>query len=265
MSLKDIAKMIHKASKQKDPAEEFSYMLGEAIKQLSNDNSEYQAGVYRPSSLGGCLRSQYYQAEGARQDDVTEVDPQMVGMAESGTDRHERLQNVIQKMEGLGMAVEWIDPNDWAKNRAPKGTIVVRQEGNEVRFRNTILNLHFKCDGIIKFLGHYYILEIKTEVSFKFRGRISPDPKHIKQASAYSLGLGISNILFIYENRDVLLKKAFVYKITEEQHGEVIHEIETIETYRTLKKIPPMSTIKRDCTYCNFKMLCKTEGRTEEI
>lgn len=265
MSLKDIAKMIHKASQEKDPAEEFMYMFNEATKKLSDENSEYQAGVYRPSSLGGCFRKQYYQAENAEQDSHVDKTIELIGMAESGTDRHERLQNTVQKMESLGMDVIWVDPNEWARNRAPKGTKVVRQEGNEVRFENTVLNLFFKCDGIIKFKGTYFIMEFKTEVSFKYRGRTSPDPKHIKQASAYSLGLGIDKIMFIYENRDMLQKKPFVHTVTDAERSEVIQEIETVETYRKLKKLPPMTTNENDCNYCTFRNICKIAGNTEGI
>lgn len=265
MSLKDIAKLVHKAKEKKDPADEFMYLLLEATKKLADQDSEYQGGVYRPSSLGGCLRMQYFQVENAQQDPPGEGDPNMIGMAESGTDRHERLQNTVQQMESLGMDVIWVDPEEWARTKAPKGTQVVRREGNEVRFKNTILNLFFKCDGIIKFKNRYYILEFKTEISFKNRGRTAPDPKHIKQASAYSLGLGINEIMFVYENRDMLGKRTFLQTITKEMHQAVVEEIETIETYRTLKKVPPMTTNEKDCTYCDFKVLCKQVGKTEEI
>lgn len=265
MALKNIAKMVHKANKDKTPAEEFLYMLNAAAVKLSQNDSEYKSGVYRPSSLGGCLRNQYYQVEGQPQDSNFEVSADLVGILQSGTDRHERIQNTVKEMQSVNMPVEWIDPKDWVDRKKPYGTKFYRYEGNEARFINTTLNLFFKCDGIIRFKNKVYILEIKTEASFKHRGRVSPVPKHIVQASAYGLALGIDNIMFLYENRDVLGKRPFAHAVTEKTKSDIIEEIETVETYRKLKKIPPMTTDEKNCTYCDFKNICKQTGETEEI
>lgn len=265
MGLKDIAKMVNKANKQKSPAEEFLFMLNKAAVMGSQDESEYKGGVYRPSSIGSCLRRQFFMVEDYPADSENPPSAELVGILESGTDRHERIQNTVQKMKRFDIDCEWIDPEEWVKTRKPVGTVFKRREGNEARFYNYILNMHFKCDGIIKFRGQYYILEIKTEASFKHRGRVEPVPKHISQASSYSLGLGVGKVMFLYENRDVLGKKPFAVTITDEMRFKTVEEIETIETYRTLGKVPPMTDNDNDCKYCPFVGRCKRVGETEDI
>lgn len=258
--------MVAKANQEKTPAQEFLFQLNKAI-ELSTDGDEYKGGVFRGSSIGSCIRSQFYMVEDYPRDPGSETrDASMVGIAESGTDAHERLQNHIIRASKLGkFDFEWVDVEDWLKRRPQLGTEVVRREGNEVRLRNRILNLHSKCDGIIKFQGQYYILEIKTETSFKHRGRTEPATMHKKQASTYSILLGINQVMFLYVNRDVYNKKPFVQEVTDEMRMEVVQEIETIETYRNLKKLPPKIDDPSGCKYCNFKSQCVKDGVTEAL
>lgn len=264
MALKDIAKLVAKANKEKTPAQEFLYQLNKAI-ELDTTGDEYQGGVYRGSSIGSCLRMQYYMSEDYPRDKGSGTrDASMVGIAESGTDAHERIQNHIIKMKENGFDVEWIDVEDYLKRRPQLGTRIVRKEGNETRLANDILNLYSKCDGIIKFQNQYYILEIKTETSFKHRGRVEPTIKHKQQSSTYSLLLGIKQVMFVYINRDVYNKKAFVQEVTDEMRMSVVYEIEEIETFKTLKMLPPMVyDHPKGCTYCDFKQQCKKDGPTE--
>jgi CRISPR/Cas system-associated exonuclease Cas4 (RecB family) len=204
------------------------------------------------------MRMNYFQVVGHKVDKANRTEPNMIGIQESGTDRHERIQKYVTKAKSFGYDMEWIDVEEFLKIRPVKGTRIVERKGMETKLFNEVLELSFMCDGIIKLNGKYYILEIKTETSFKWQGRTQPDPKHVVQATSYSLALGIDFIMFLYENRDNCAKKPFVLVVNDNDRFErVIHYIETCNSYRDRKEVPPMSTNKKDCTYCKFTEECK--------
>ena len=114
-------------------------------------------------------------------------------------------------------------------------------------------------DGLLKFNGEYFILEIKTEASSKFYTREDVDAKHVFQAVAYSLSFGLDDVIFLYENRDTCAKKAFLLHVTEEMKDELANLLCDCEDYLKAKKLPPKTTNKRLCTYCKYKKFCKVE------
>lgn len=265
MSLKNLAKLIHETTKEKTVEQDFLFQLNEAISRLDAEHSRPPSKTYKPSSLGGCMRNMYYQVVGAEQDPSQMRDASAVGITESGTDRHERIQKAIANMQRLGYDCEWIDVEEYLKSRPQPGTVVVSKQGMETKLRNTILNLSFLCDGVIKFNGHYYIIEIKTEASFKWNGRTDVVEKHKAQACAYSVALGIDSIIFIYENRDFCSKKTFLYEVTEkDKEDKVLHTIATCDSYIERNLIPPKTTVQSECKYCSYKKLCAKDGDTDE-
>ncbi|MNN38660.1 hypothetical protein D3C81_1526660 [compost metagenome] len=210
------------------------------------------------------MRRLFFEVRGTEVDQDSKEDPQSVGMAESGTDRHLRLQTLIAKMQSLGYNdVEWIDVEDFLKRHPVEGTYVVSREGMEVKLRNTVLNLSFKCDGIIRFKNKYYVLEIKTETSFKWNPRTEPEDKARTQAASYSAALGVSRVLFLYENRDVCSKKVYIVEVGDQEiYERVVHKIETTNSYIEVDQAPPMTDVKKECNYCNYKTACKQWGQT---
>ena len=64
------------------------------------ENQPYPSAYTRPSSLGKCARNIFFERTHAPKDEVNLKDPWVynsVGILESGTDRHERIQNVLRK------------------------------------------------------------------------------------------------------------------------------------------------------------------------
>lgn len=256
MSFKNLAKLVKQATEEQSPAQDFLNMFNQATSRL--DEQRQPSKTFKPSSLGGCIRKVYFEVTGAPIDANPDINPDMVGVGQSGTDRHERMQTTITHMKELGYDVEWIDVAEYLKIRPQMGTEVVERKGMETKLRNTVLNLSFMCDGIIKFKGKYYILEIKTEASFKYMKRFDVEPDHLVQGTSYSTALGINLILFIYENRDLCQKKTFVVEITDEdKQDKVIHTIETVNDHIEREVVPEKSTVKKHCTYCQFKGECK--------
>lgn len=248
-------------TQSKTPEQEFLFLLGETIKR---ENTKRQPSKsYKPSSLGGCLRRCVLEKMGTLIDENLQQDPDGIGIAESGTDRHERIQKYVQKMKTHYPQCEWIDVDTYLAFHPQHGTRVIERKGMETKLFNDILELSFMCDGIIKLNGVYYVLEIKTEASFKWQGRVKQDDKHEVQASCYASCLGIDRVIFLYEQRDMCKKKSFVYRVDEHEiYSNVIERIETCNMFIDEKKYPPMTDKKSECRYCPFVETCSKIGKT---
>ena len=257
MSLKNLAKLISNATKELTPEQEFLNALNEAIVKEEVKTRRQPTKSFKPSSIAGCHRMMYFTLIGAPIDKNFDADPQFIGMGQSGTARHEYLQTTISQMKENGFDVEWIEIEDYLKIRPQKGLEIISKQGLETKLFSRKYNLRFLCDGIIKVNGVYFILEIKTEVSFKWQSRTEADRKHIPQASSYSLCLGINRVLFLYENRDLCSKKAFIVEVSDDDRKGVVKTIRKVNNSKRLKQVPPKSEDKYDCRFCDFKDECK--------
>jgi CRISPR/Cas system-associated exonuclease Cas4 (RecB family) len=260
MGLKNLAKMINNATKEKTFEERFLYELSEATSK--NQKPRSPSRTFKPSSLGGCMRRMFFEVTGAEIDLSKPTDAGLVGINESGTDRHERIQKHIASMKEYGFNVDFVDVGDFVEEHKPHGTRVVEKMGMETKLFNDVLNLSFMCDGILKIDGIHYILEIKTEASFKWQGRNAPEEKHKYQAASYSVALGISKVLFLYENRDVCAKKAYLVEISQDERIERVYaRIEEVNEHIRAERVPDVSEQdKKDCKYCPFTNSCKAIG-----
>lgn len=263
MSLRNLARMIDEANKDKTPEQEFIHIYNETIQRT--DEKRKPSQTYKPSSLGGSMRRMYYEIIGAPVNENQHIDSNFIEIMQDGTDRHERIQENIMAAEKLGYDIEWVDVEEYLDKWPVPGTRVVEKVGAEWKMFNDILNLSFMCDGIIKLKGKYYLLEIKTEVSFKWNGRAHVEDSHMTQAVAYSIALGIDDILFLYENRDFKNKKTFLVHVSEQmKEDKVIHKILTCNAYVERGIVPPCTCTQSQRRYCPYTEQCKKDGPTKE-
>lgn len=222
---------------------------------------------YRPSSLGGCKRNIYYMRKQEEKDEVPEDDEwqyKSVGILQSGTDRHERIQEVIEAMDGVGgINVLDIEKNVAKKKLGGLNTTFVgwNEDKTEGRCTNSDLNISFQPDGLIEFEGKEMILEIKTTNSFKYQSikKLNrPEPEHIFQATAYAMGLGVDYIMFMYEDRNFTDKHLILYKLEEEDKKALTDKIGELDYYMDNDILPPCE--KDKCLYCNYKDKCEKDG-----
>lgn len=256
-SLKNIHNLIKAASEQIPVHQAFLNDLVATI--CKCDKPRKASCTYKPSSLM-CVRNMYYQIMEAEPNQENK-DETLIGMADTGSHRHEFLQSHVARMHEIGIDCEWVDVEKYVnENCLELGTTVVSKSGYEYKCFNSKYNMSFLCDGIIKYKGKYYILEIKTESSYKWSKRTGVDEKHIPQACSYSLCFGIPEVIFIYENRDTCSKKSFIFKPSQHQiEEEVINKITTCESYVKDCIAPPKCENKRLCAYCNYSEICKKE------
>lgn len=246
------------AAKEELPIEQqFLSDLKASIEKQDEVNARKPSKSYKPSSLH-CIRNMYFQVTGA-EIASERATSELVGICESGTDRHDRIQKAVMAMKDTGIDCEYVNVADFVHERELTDLEVVSQQGNETKLFNTKLNISFLCDGIIKYKGKYYILEIKTETSNKFWDRHDVNPDHILQGTAYSVNLGLDDVLFLYECRDNCAKKTFMLHVTDEMKMDLIGKITECDGYvnRLIAPPKPENVSKKACTYCSYSNLCK--------
>ena len=259
-SLKNVIRLLEATTTSLPPEQSFLSDLKRSIELGADKDSRLPSKTYKPSGMN-CIRQSYYQIIGT-QPDESHSSYSLVGICNSGTDIHVRIQKAVIGMKDAGMDCEFISVPDFIKQRNLNDLEVVSNTDTETKLYHKKLNMSFMCDGIIKYKKHYYILEFKTENSFKFVNRKNVDPSHYNQATAYSLAFGIDQVLFVYISRDVLDMKAFMFNVTDEMKQSLIGYIDECDGYVKRKIAPPKpeNVNKKACSYCGYKTQCRKDG-----
>lgn len=260
-SMKNVLKLIERANTEVPVERQFLEDLKRSIELEDKKNARKPSQSYKPSSMN-CIRNMYYQVMGV------DVEPDsnytLIGICESGTDRHERIQNAIAKMKDNGFDCEYIDVEEFVRIRELP-LEVVEKCGNETKLYDPKRNISFLCDGIIRYKGYYYITEFKTESAYKWQSRSGVDPKHYNQARTYSLEFNIDKVLFIYINRDICDYKAYLYTVSKAEKLSIERTIKTCDEYVKRKELPPIpeDDDSKKCYYCTYKDMCKGDVNVE--
>lgn len=259
-NFKNIFRLLDSAAEDTAPEQAFLGDLKRSIEMTADREEREPSRTYKPSSMT-CIRNMYYQVTGHERD-AQRSNYTLVGICNSGTDIHERVQRYVADMKNNGIDCEYINVADFVKQRELDYLEIVAQQGMETKLYHKSLNISFLCDGIIRYKNKYYILELKTENSYKWQGRNGVDPKHYAQGTAYSLVFHLDEVIFLYINRDILDIKAFMFQPTEEMRNELVNKILECDNYVTQNKVPPKPTEvpKSTCEYCAYRSFCRQEG-----
>lgn len=259
-SLKNVCRLIETAREVLPPEQDFLTDLKRSIELTADKAQRLPSKTYKPSGMN-CIRASYYQLTGT-QPDPSSSNYTLVGICNSGTDIHVRVQTAVMDMKENGMDCEYIDVSEFVIQRSLVDLEIISRNGPETKLYYKKLNMSFMCDGIIRYKGHYYILELKTENSYKFANRKDVDPSHYNQATAYSLAFGIDQVLFVYISRDVLDMKAFMFNVTGEMKEGLVGYITDCDGYVERKIAPPKpkDVSKKACSYCTYKTQCNKDG-----
>lgn len=256
-SFKNVMRLINDANTDVPVEKSFLADLKRGIEFTAERGARKPSLTYKPSSMN-CARQMVYQVLGKDATD-TKANYCSVGIVNSGSDIHERIQGYISTMKEHGIDCEYVDVSEFIESRDIQDVEVKGKSGVETKLYHKKLNMSFMCDGIIRYKGKYYILEIKTETSNKFWHRDRVDTAHHNQATAYSLALGLDDVMFIYISRDTLDLKAFLFNVTDDMRSQLVGLIECCESYAKKSAIPPKpdDVEKKTCTYCGYKKLCE--------
>lgn len=237
------------------------HLIASKIEQYEEEDKREPSTYFKPSSMN-CERQMYYIARGEEQDRPP-TDSALVGICESGTDRHERLQAVFKRISDEGRSdLVFVDPEEYAKENGLTHLRVRSRNKYEVHFIWEEKHLSFLCDGIIKYRGKYYVLEIKTETQQKFFKRDDIAEVHKSQICCYSAAFGIGDAVFLYENRNNCQKKVFMTKIKDKDiQKHVYDKIDYVKDCLEIEQVPekPTPDIRTRlnlCMYCPYVKKC---------
>lgn len=260
-SLKNVSRLIDIANKETTASESFLEDFKRSIEMTEAKYDGIPSQTFKPSSLN-CARGCYYQIMGVKPDNG-HASFNMIGICNSGTDIHVRVQTAVMQMIENGIDCEWIDVAQYIEENHLDHLIVREKKGTETKLYDTRYGTYisFMCDGIIKYKGKYYILEIKTESSNKWYGRTDVDPKHHKQAISYSNSFNIDTVLFLYVERDLLNCKCYEFKVSDSMRTELVHFFKDVQGYVERQIAPPKGDIPANqCRYCGYITQCKKDG-----
>lgn len=259
-NLKNICRLIETVKDTLPPEQDFLNDLKRSIELDADKDLRLPSKTYKPSSMN-CIRASYYQLRGMPLD-TEPSNYTVIGICNSGTDIHARIQSAVANMVNTDMDCIYINVAEFVKQRNLNDLDIISQRGWETKLYHKKYNMSFMCDGIIRYKGHYYILELKTENSYKFVNRKDVDPSHYNQATAYALAFGIDQVIFVYINRDVLDMKAFMLNVTGEMQEGLVGYIKDCNEYVKRMVVPPKSenVPKKTCSYCGYKCQCEKDG-----
>lgn len=243
-------------------AEEFLHDLITSIEMTAANNTYVPSQKYKPSSMN-CLRNMYFQMEG-RTPERGSQSYTSVGILETGTDRHLRIQEAVSNMRANGFECDYLDVETYIREHNVPYVEVVKKNGPETLLYNTQYNMSFACDGLIYYKNNYYIIEFKTEGNYKFDPQTFVDPTHYNQATAYALSFGIDQVLFIYIDRNSLKMKSYLLEVTDTMKERVLSKIDQCNLYLSKKVIPPKENVDyKICAWCLYKEYCKSLPKEE--
>jgi CRISPR/Cas system-associated exonuclease Cas4 (RecB family) len=259
-SLKTIHNLIKSATEQLPIDKSFVADLKLSIEKQDQENVRIPSKSYKPSSMS-CLRQMYFQIIG-EEPSQERRDSCNIGITDIGSFRHEKIQEAIMDMRKYKMDCEYVDIAKFIKQRKIKNVEIKDKIGIETKLYLPDLNMSFMTDGIVKYKGQYYILEIKTETNHKFWDRKGVAENHIIQATSYSIAFNINQVLFLYECRDNTEKKCYLLEITEDMKHEVISKIEECDQYVNNLIVPPKpkNASNKFCQYCKYVSPCRKAG-----
>ena len=258
-------------------ADEFLAGLIYTIEEEAKNNKYMPSPTFSPSGMK-CERSMIYKLLAVPPDDKKESH-QLVSICENGSERHEVIQSYVNKMKDNNIDCEYINVADYVREH--KLPLFIGKESNFIdefethlyTFDKTVgvdetsefpYPVSFLCDGIIKLKGKYFILEIKTQASIKAMRQTYVHEEHKAQATAYSMLLGIADVMFLYEDRDLLGKKCFVYSPTKEEKTALHNKLVVCYNKSKENKVVAKPELDRKaCLYCAYKKTCKSGGEGE--
>lgn len=233
----------------------------ECIKdEVVENDSKVSPRTFSPSSFL-CKRISWFRLRGTEPDIPENVDTGIQFTADIGTACHEMIQRRLSKSLG---PEGWIEVSDFLQAQPIPFEYTITSRGFESLVEITDPPVRFACDGIIKMKGKYYLLEIKTSEFNSFTELVAPKPNHIDQIKCYCTLLGLSNVLFLYMDRQHGQTKCFEIQVTESEKQEILNTMKEIQRLAECNIAPPgLPTGHSHCTpnMCRYYKKCKEWGR----
>mgnify|MGYP000232193150 CR=1 FL=1 len=259
MSLDSLINKVQTRTDDISDGQYFINILNEGVQKRNNANLRKPSTYYSPSSLGNCPRQLYYKRTDSPIDDKQDIETKNILKGETGTDRHERIQQLmIYINDELDYDFEWYDVRKFIEENELDYLDVVSYDGLEALIVDTRYHIRFRVDGIIKIKNKFYLLEIKTDDTFRWQNRTTISPYHTMQGISYSLSFGIDRVMYLYEERNNYQKKAIKVIESEKDKEKVVNKINKVEQHIEDETLPEKDL--KSCRFCMYKTICKKDN-----
>ena len=266
MASRRLLNIINNANSNLPANKKFLNDLMRAVERYDMQNSRKGSRYYKPSSLK-CMRNMYFTRCGAPQDS-TSSEYNAIDMADTGTRRHEGIQEILLAMQGLGYDWKYLDVAKYIEEKQKYGKClsleVKGRAGAETHLIDKALNTSFRCDGIVRRIStnEDYLFEFKNVISFKY-GQVDKHilDEHHKQVICYCTSLDLDKALVLYENRDTCeLNVPEIFEVTQEMKNSLSGYITECEGYVERMIAPPKCVESKTCRWCPYKQICQKVG-----
>lgn len=258
--------LINNATKDLPANKKFLTDVMSCIEQNELNHRRKGSRYYKPSSLK-CMRNMYFTRVGAEQN-RTPTEYNSTGMADTGTRRHEAIQEALLTMKDNGYDWEYYDVEKYVKHKQRFGKCksleIKGTQGAETHLIDHALNISFRCDGIIRRIStnEYFLFEFKNVISFKFN-QLDDHAlhEHYNQVICYCTALDLDKAFITYENRDnCTLEVPEVFEVTSDMKNWLVGYIQECEDYVERLIPPPKTESTKTCRWCPYSSLCKKVG-----
>jgi len=226
------------------------------LTQKLSDAREKPSRTFAPSCFR-CDRKNWFRLRGAEPEAIKNPDATLNFKAEVGTARHLVIQNNLK--DALG--ADWVDAEDYLKENPIPYEYSLEKKGLETRITINKPPIRFACDGIIRWKGEYYLLEIKTADYSAWDSLTDPKDVHVDQIKCYSTLLGLPKVLVIYEDRFYGGLKCYSMEVSLPESQAVLDKFERIQQM-AVANLAPDRLPKSDyqCKNCEYSKKCNQWG-----
>lgn len=228
---------------------------------IAAERSEPAHRTFAPSSFR-CDRRSWFRIRGVELDKAPSSDRTLRFVADVGTACHRIIQTNLK--EALGDC--WIDVGVYLQNQDVDYEYILTYPADSLETQIEVLKppIRFACDGIVKCGDVYYLLEIKTSEFGSWNELLDPKREHVDQAKMYATMLGLSNVLFLYMDRQYGELKCYEIHVSDTDKQEIWDRMNKVMEFAEYG-VAPDALPKGDkwCTpqMCPYFKKCAEYGR----
>lgn len=228
------------------------------IDKIQKESAGLKSRTFAPSSLR-CERKQWFRIRGVQPDVLSNPDPILEFKASVGTARHVAIQSVLKQY----LKDDWISVSDYLKDNPITYEYKLQENEDGLETRVEILDppIRFACDGIIRWKDRLYLLEIKTADYSSWQDLTDPKDIHIDQVRCYATLLGLSGVIFMYEDRQYGGMKCYEVHFDESDFDMVKKTIQHIQFMAECNLAPDrLNRSDYMCSNCEYRQKCDQWG-----
>lgn len=226
---------------------------------ILNKSFEPASKTFAPSSFR-CMRRSWFRLRGVQPDVPNSADRKLDFSASIGTACHRIIQANLKE----ALKNDWVSVSDYLRDNPIGYACSLEEDGLETKVSIPDIPIRFACDGIIRWKGKLYLLEIKTSEFGSFQELTDTKPQHVDQIKVYASLLKLKNILVVYQDRMYGEFKVYEMTVSDSDIDSVFSTIEYVKQCVEFEIAPdglPLNDPWCTPNMCDYYQKCKEYGR----